>query len=321
MKERRKPLLPKRKSLALKNPKKQCSQDSSLTQTYLDELKLVRRLSNHTVENYGRDLTALLRFTKNKGHELRSLTRQDLETFIRELMKGGLSPRSVGRSVACMRGFFRFLLLERNIAENPAEDLHPPRAWSALPRFISIKEVDLLLEQPDTSTPKGLRDRALVELLYATGMRVSELITLKPYDLNLSANYLICTGKGTKQRLVPMGDQAVKWVRQYLEVGRAQLLGKRSSAFVFVNARRGSGLSRVGFWKILKGYGLKAGIAQELSPHVLRHSFATHLLERGADLRVIQTLLGHADLSSTQIYTHILEARLRVVYDQFHPRE
>jgi integrase/recombinase XerD len=184
-----------------------------------------------------------------------------------------------------------------------------------------VEEVDRLLAQPDVKTPRGLRDRALIELLYATGMRVSELLSLRPADVNLEASYLTCSGKGNKQRIVPIGDEAGDWVKRYLREGRSALLGKRSSPRLFVNAKGGGhGLTRVGFWKILKGYARQAGLTKGLSPHMLRHSFATHLLERGADLRAIQMMLGHADLSTTQIYTHVLEQRMRSIYDKFHPR-
>ena len=175
--------------------------------------------------------------------------------------------------------------------------------------------MDRLLAQPDVGTPRGLRDKALIELLYATGLRVSELVSLRAGDLHLDDGYLTCVGKGDKQRMVPMGNEASEWVRRYIRDGRPRLLKKRQSAWLFVNARGGSALSRVGFWKILKAYGKKAALPTALSPHVLRHSFATHLLERGADLRMIQVMLGHADLSTTQIYTHVLEARLKAVYD------
>ena len=291
-----------------------------LIDAYLDQLRVVRRLSDHTVESYGRDLDMLARFATRHRRPVQALTRRDLEAFIRELMSAGFSPRSVTRLVACTRGFYRFLMLDGHVATNPTNDLRAPRAWPALPKFLSMEEVDRLIEQPDTSTAKGLRDRALVELLYATGMRVSELVSLRPGDLNMAASYLTCTGKAAKQRIVPMGRQSVAWVRRYVDLGRAQLLGNRSSLYLFVNARRGTALTRVGFWKILKAYGRQAGLSRDLSPHTLRHSFATHLLERGADLRTIQTLLGHADLSTTQIYTHILEARLKIVYEQYHPR-
>ena len=183
-----------------------------------------------------------------------------------------------------------------------------------------MEEVDQLLQMPDTSTPRGVRDRAMVELLYATGLRVSELVNLRQQDLNLESGYLTTTGKGRKQRLVPVGDEAAAWLARYVREARPALLKKRSAPRLFVNARGGTGLTRVGFWKVLKEYGKQAGVRGSLSPHVLRHSFATHLLERGADLRAIQLMLGHSDLSTTQIYTHVLEARLRSVYDKFHPR-
>jgi integrase/recombinase XerD len=237
-------------------------------------------------------------------------------------MSEGLSPRSVARAVACVRGFYRFVTLERKQDLNPADDLHAPRAWPALPRFLDLDEVDRLLAQPDVSTPRGLRDKALIEVLYATGLRVSELVALKPGNLNLDDGYLNCIGKGDKERIVPVGQDAVHWIGRYTREGRPKLLhGRGSSPWLFINARDGGPLSRVGFWKVLKEYGIKAGVTRDISPHVLRHSFATHLLERGADLRAIQAMLGHADLSTTQIYTHVLEARLRSVYDRFHPRK
>jgi integrase/recombinase XerD len=250
-----------------------------------------------------------------------SLSRDDLEAFVRDLMGSGRSPRSVARAIACYRGFYRFLVIDGRLNASPADDLRPPRAWKVLPRYLAVEEVDRLIAQPVIDTPRGLRDRALIELLYATGMRVSELISLRPSDINLEASYLTCTGKGDKQRIVPIGDEAADWVRAYLKQARPVLLGKRSSPRLFVNARGGgAGLTRVGFWKILKAYARQAGLSRTISPHVLRHSFATHLLERGADLRAIQMMLGHADLSTTQIYTHVLEQRMRTVYDRFHPR-
>jgi integrase/recombinase XerD len=289
--------------------------------SYLTYLRDVRRMSANTVENYGRDLAALAAFAEKRSAAVEALERRDLEAFVRSLMSSGLAPRSVARTVACVRGFYRFLALERNDQRSPAEDLRAPRAWPALPKFLDLDEVDRLLEQPDVSTPRGLRDKALIEVLYATGMRVSELLSLRPADLNLDEGYLTCTGKGAKERIVPIGHQAAGWVRRYMRDGRPQLVPRASSPWLFVNARDGGALSRVGFWKVLKEYGIKAGITRDISPHVLRHSFATHLLERGADLRAIQAMLGHADLSTTQIYTHVLEARLRAVYDQYHPRK
>jgi len=286
---------------------------------FLDHLRVERRLSPHTLDSYGRDLRALAEFTERRGKTVEALTRQDLEAFVRQLMARGLAPRSVARAVACVRGLYRFLVVDLRCPSSPADDLHAPRSWPPLPKFLSIEDVDRLIAQPDTSTPLGLRDRALIELLYATGMRASELVALRPADINLEAGYLTCTGKGDKQRLVPIGEEAARWVRRYLREGRPSLLKRAASPRLFVNARGGP-LSRVGFWKILKRHGRTAGLPTDLSPHVLRHSFATHLLDRGADLRAIQMMLGHADLSTTQIYTHVLAARLRVVYDRFHPR-
>jgi integrase/recombinase XerD len=294
--------------------------DSHLIDDYVVYLRDVRRMSPNTVESYARDLAVLAEFAAKREQAVDALQRQDLETFVRQLMSSGLAPRSVARAVACVRGFYRFVALERRQDSSPADDLRPPRAWAALPKFLALDDVDRLLAQPDTSTPRGLRDKALIEVLYATGLRVSELVALRAGDLNLDEGYLTCIGKGDKQRMVPLGHEAADWVRRYIREGRPPLLGKKKSPWLFVNARGGTALSRVGFWKILKEYGIKAGIPRDLSPHVLRHSFATHLLERGADLRMIQMMLGHADLSTTQIYTHVLEARLRAAYDKFHPR-
>ena len=289
--------------------------------TYLDYLRDVRRMSPNTISSYARDLNALARYGAEASKRIEALDRRDLEAFTRQLMTGGLAPRSVGRTVACVRGYYKFLLLEKKIAANPAEDLHAPRAWPALPKYLDLGEVDRLLAQPDTSTPRGTRDKALIEVLYATGLRVTELLSLKAGDIALDAGYLTCIGKGDKQRIVPLGQSAVDWVKRYVAEARPALLKGRKSPWLFVNAKAGGRLSRVGFWKVLKEYGIKAGVSRDLSPHVLRHSFATHLLDRGADLRAIQMMLGHADLSTTQIYTHVLEARLRAVYDKFHPRK
>ncbi len=287
---------------------------------YLDHLRVERRLAAHTLESYGRDLVLLARYAAGREVAIEALTRADLEAFTRELMAGGLAARSVARAVACVRGFYRYLAISRRIAESPADDLHAPRSWAALPKYLAVEQVDTLLSQPDVATPRGLRDRALIELLYATGLRVSELVGLKATDLNLEAGYLTCLGKGSKERLVPIGDTAAIWVQQYVKEGRPALLRNRPSPRLFVNARDGGVLSRSGFWRILAAYGRQAGLPRGLSPHVLRHSFATHLLEHGADLRAIQMMLGHADLSTTQIYTHVLEARMRALYDRFHPR-
>jgi len=286
---------------------------------YLDHLRVERRAADHTLESYAHDLVLLERFAAGRDRQAVSLRRQDLEEFVRELMTEGRSPRSVARLVACVRGYYRFLVLDRHLADSPAEDLRAPRAWRSLPKVLTLEEVDSLIAAPDVATPLGVRDRALIELLYATGLRVSELVGLRPADLNLAGGYLTCIGKGSKERLVPIGDQAVEWVNRYQRDARPRLAKKGSVARLFLNARGGP-LSRVGFWKALKRYAVKAGLRTDLSPHVLRHSFATHLLDRGADLRAIQLMLGHADLSTTQIYTHVLETRLKAIYERFHPR-
>ena len=293
-----------------------------LVDEYLDHLRVERRLAAHTLESYARDLTALGEFAAGKERRIEALDRHALEAFVRQQMNRGLSPRSVARRVAAVRGFYKFLVVEKRLERNPADDLTPPRAWPALPKFLSLDDVDALIAQPDVSTARGLRDRAMIELLYATGLRVSELVSVHAGDLHVGEQYLTCVGKGSKERIVPIGEQAADWVARYVRDARSQLMGTRRSAkdaVLFLNGRGGR-LSRVGFWKILKRYGRGAGLPSTISPHVLRHSFATHLLERGADLRAIQLMLGHADLSTTQIYTHVLEARLRGVYDRFHPR-
>jgi integrase/recombinase XerD len=287
---------------------------------YLRHLEVERRMAPNTLEAYARDLSRLSAFARASGRRVALLQRTDLEAFVRSAMAAGLAPSSVARLVAASRGLFKFLRLAGAVDANPAADLQSPRAFSSLPAFLSMADIDALLAAPDVETPRGLRDRALIEVLYATGLRVSELVNLRLTDIRLEQGFLQCLGKGHKQRIVPLGDEAASWVRRYVGESRPRLLRARESPWLFVNGRGGARLSRSGFWKLLRAYGLKAGVRGPLSPHVLRHSFATHLLERGADLRAIQAMLGHADLSTTQIYTHVLEARLRQVYDAFHPR-
>jgi integrase/recombinase XerD len=299
-------------------------QPASSLDAYFNHLRIERRLAEHTLESYARDLRELSAFAVEEGTSIEHLDRSALEAFVRTLMTRGQAPRSVARAVASIRGWYRFLVLDGRLGANPADDLRPPRAWPALPTCLSLEQVDELIAQPDVSMPLGLRDRAMIEVLYATGMRVSEVIAIRAVDLHLGEHYLTCVGKGEKERIVPIGEAATSWVARYQREGRPRLVPKGqatapSSARLFLNARGGA-LSRVGCWKVLKTHGARAGLPPTLSPHMLRHSFATHLLERGADLRAIQMMLGHADLSTTQIYTHVLQARLRAVYERFHPR-
>jgi integrase/recombinase XerD len=289
-----------------------------LVDAYLAHLRVERRLADHTLESYARDLQRLGAFAAGRETPLLRLDRQALEDFVAGMMSEGLSPRSVARTVAAVRGFFRFAVLATHLDANPADELHAPRAWPALPKLLAETEVETLMRQPDVATPRGLRDRALIEVLYATGMRVSELIGVRAADLHLDEQYLTCVGKGSKERLVPIGEQATDWIRDYMATARRELLKGRASPRLFLNARGGS-LSRVGFWKILKLHARGAGLPRTLSPHVLRHSFATHLLERGADLRAIQLMLGHADLSTTELYTHVTDRRRRELYFGAHP--
>jgi integrase/recombinase XerD len=287
---------------------------------FLRHLEAERRLSAHTVEAYSRDLQLLGEFAAARGSPLAALDRAGVEAFIRQLMAEGRAPRSVARVVASVRSFYRYLVVHHGLEASPADAVRAPRAVRTLPKSLSPDEVEALLTAPDVRSPRGLRDRAMIELLYATGLRVSELVGLRPADVNLEEGLLKTIGKGRKERLVPIGDEARDWVARYVREARPELLGRRAAPHLFVNARGGTGLTRIGFWKVLRGYAMPLGLARRLSPHVLRHSFATHLLDHGADLRAIQVMLGHADLSTTQIYTHVLDARLRALYDRFHPR-
>lgn len=285
---------------------------------YLDHLAAERGLAANTVAAYGRDLAILARrlAPTRRPEDARE---RDLHEILRKLRAEGRAPRSVARWIAAVRGFYAWLRAAGGIAEDPTRRLDAPKPWRALPKALSLDEVDRLLAAPDTASPRGLRDAALLETLYATGLRVSELVGLRLGDLRLDAGYLTCVGKGSRERVVPLGTEANAALQRYLAEGRPVLLAGRRAEVLFVN-HRGQRLTRQGFWKILKGYGAKAGVRGSLTPHALRHSFATHLLERGADLRSVQVLLGHADISTTEIYTHVTRERLRKLHEQFHPR-
>ena len=286
-------------------------------ETYLDALAAERGLSRNTVDAYRRDLVRLGKDLAGARVDLLSAGAPDLQAHLRRLRKGGLSPRSISRAVAAIRGFYAFQIEDRRREDNPAIHLSAPKTWRQLPKVLSEGQVEALLEAPDLSQSLGIRDKAMIELLYASGLRVSELVGLQLSQLRLHQGFLIAFGKGSKERIVPVGDRAEIWVARYLDEVRPQVVSGRHET-VFVN-HRGSALTRQGLWKILKGYGVVVGI-DGLSPHVLRHSFASHLLEHGADLRAVQMMLGHADISTTQIYTHIHQRRLKNLYDRFHPR-
>lgn len=285
---------------------------------YLESLAVERGLSKNTVDGYRNDLTRLGEALALKGErDLLTADAPALSGHLRDLRRQGLSPRSISRALSALRGFYAHLVATKERADDPAVNLLPPKLWRPLPKVLSESEVESLIASPDVSTPLGLRDRAMIELIYATGLRVSELVGLQLPQLRLDAGFLVAFGKGSKERIVPVGEQAEEWVLRYLRDVRPALVEGRHQA-VFVNYA-GEPLTRMGFWKILRGYGVKVGI-RDLSPHVLRHSFATHLLEHGADLRAVQTMLGHADIATTQIYTHIHQERLKTLYDRFHPR-
>jgi integrase/recombinase XerD len=289
--------------------------------SFLHFCQAEKGLSVNTLEAYRRDLEAFGVWLGHpaRRHALASISLQDLREYLDDLRRRKLSNRSIARQVTTLRGFFGFLLEENEIAQNPAELLVSPKIGAALPKYLDHERVDQLIEAPDASAPTGLRDRAMLDLLYATGLRVSELIKLRVADLDEYGGILRVIGKGNKQRLVPVGKAALASVEEYRSQQRSQLLGKRISPYLFVTAR-GTCMTRQGFWKLLRGHGKQAGIFRSLSPHVLRHTFATHLLEGGADLRSVQTMLGHADIGTTQIYTHVMRSRLRQTVDQHHPR-
>ena len=295
------------------------SKRESAIRAFLNYARVEKGLAENTLAAYARDLAKFEAFAAKQRLSLASVKRDDIVDFLGSLYHQKLDSRSVARHLVTLRNFFRFALTEGLRKEDPTLNLESPKVWKTLPSYLSLEEVDRLLAQPDVSTPLGTRNKALLELLYSTVLRVSELVGLRAGDVDLQSGCVRCIGKGNKERLVPVGKQAVAAVEQYLRGSRPKLLRGRASPYLFVN-RLGGKLSRVGFWKILSAYGRRAGLRAKLSPHKLRHSFATHLLERGADLRSVQLMLGHADISTTQIYTHVIQERLKQVYKAHHPR-
>jgi integrase/recombinase XerD len=293
---------------------------SATISSFLTYVRVEKGLSSNTVSAYRRDLAKFDVFAQKRKLLLEAVSRDDLVDFLASLYRLKLESRTVARHLVTLRNFFRFAQIHELITTDPSINLESPKIRRSLPGYLRLEEVERLLEQPDSTTALGLRDRAMLEVLYSTGLRVSELIGLRVSDLDSKVGCVRCIGKGDKERIVPVGRKALVMVEKYLRDARPKLLGKlRGSPTLFVN-RRGVSLSRVGVWKILSGYGKRAGLRVSLTPHMLRHSFATHLLERGADLRSVQMMLGHADISTTQIYTHVVEERLKQIYKAHHPR-
>jgi integrase/recombinase XerD len=291
-----------------------------LLDQFLHYLIVEKGLSKNTIEAYSHGLTRFLNHLRGKGvQEIRDVGKFDVRGFLLALKKENLSAKTIVRNLVAIRTFFRFLTQEGILETNPVEDLESPKVAKTLPEILTLKEIEQLLEQPNLQTPLGMRDRAMLEMLYATGMRVSELTHLPTHQVNLEGGYVLLYGKGSKERIVPLGSEAMKWVTLYLKTARGILAKGKESPSLFIN-RSGKGMSRQGFWKNLKDYGQKAGLRKRITPHLLRHSFASHLLEGGADLRSVQMMLGHADISSTQIYTHVTGERLKKIHQRYHPR-
>ena len=286
--------------------------------TYLDYLRIEKGLAENSLRSYALDLRHFGRWILEQGLSIETVERLHLVRYFQTLRASGISARSVARALAALRGMFRFFTAEKWISSDPTENVENPRLWSSLPKTLAFADVELLIAAPDRSTPEGLRDAAMLELLYATGLRVSELINVKLEDLVLDAGFLRTIGKGSKERIVPFGDDARRAIVEWIEKGRPELDRRRDPALFL--SRRGRPMSRQTFWRKIVAYARAAGIRQQISPHVLRHSFATHLLENGADLRSVQMMLGHSDISTTQIYTHVTRARLQKLYERFHPR-
>ncbi len=285
---------------------------------FIRYLRLERGLADNTVEAYSRDLVRFTRHLDARGLRLEEITREHLVDYL-DYLADTLSARTLSRHISTVRHFFRHLAAEGALPSNPAQLLETPKLTRRLPEVLSPQEVERLLSQPRGNEPRALRDRAMLELLYATGLRVSELVNLELRNINLEAGFVRTFGKGAKERIVPIGEKAAQALRDYLTSGRPRLGRRWQSLHLFLSAR-GSAMTRQGFWKMIKGYGVRAGISKRLTPHVLRHSFASHLLEGGADLRAVQMMLGHADISTTQIYTHVSRDHLRALHERCHPR-
>jgi integrase/recombinase XerD len=291
-----------------------------LITTFLDYLSVERGLSSNTIVSYRKDLEFYIDFlTRRHIDNLSKITKNDITNFMLAQKDKGISTNSVVRRLAAIRMFHRFLAREKILKNDPSDLIDSPKLWKKIPDTLSLNEVNALLAQPDIRNKQGLRDKAILETFYATGMRVSEAVNLKVDSVNLDIGFLRCIGKGNKERVIPLGTKAISSIKKYLEASRPHLLKKKESEFLFLN-RFGKKISRQSLWKIIKKYANQARIKKPISPHTLRHSFATHLLERGADLRSVQEMLGHSNISTTQIYTHINKERLKTIHRMFHPR-
>ncbi|MGA9994301.1 MAG: site-specific tyrosine recombinase XerD [Pyrinomonadaceae bacterium] len=295
---------------------KETARRRDLVREFLAYIQVEKGLAQNSLESYRRDLARLERWAEKSGKRIEELSRADLRAWIAQLSREGLAPASVSRAVSAARGLFRFLMLDGHIKQHPAEDLSTPQLVAHLPKFLNEEEMERLLAAPDVGTDEGVRDRAILELMYATGLRVSEMVTMRLADLDLDGGMILCHGKGSKERRVPIGRSATEWLQKYRGV-RARA-GRANHPRLFINSV-GQTLTRQHAWSMIKRYAERAGLP-DISPHTLRHSFATHLLQRGADSRSVQALLGHSDISTTQIYTHITDRHLRASYDRFHPR-
>lgn len=291
--------------------------DDGLLNKFLNYLSVEKGLSRNTVASYARDLEKYFLFMRQKGPD--DISEDDVIAFLAHLSADGISAASAARNLSAIRGFHKFLLIDQLAKSDPTVNLDTPRGWKRLPKALSMSDVEALLSQPDPFTPIGLRDKAMLELLYATGLRVSELVGLKIQDVNLERGFVIVIGKGSKERVVPMGEEAAGVMRKYISSARPILLNGAESEYVFISSKR-RGITRQMFWERIKLYAAKAGISKDISPHTLRHSFATHLLDNGADLRAVQAMLGHSDISTTQIYTYVSRERLRKIHEKYHPR-
>jgi len=294
-------------------------EDLTLIELFLDSLWVERGVSDHTLKAYGSDLRKLAKWLCSENKRLKSSLRDDLLAYLAVRIEGGAQPRTTARMLSSARRFYQYLLREGHILEDPTAQIEAPKLGRPLPASLTESDVERLLAAPDIEDALGLRDRAMLEVLYACGLRVSELVELRLGQVSLTQGVVRIIGKGDKERLVPMGEECADWLDRYLRQGRHDILGERKSESIFVT-RRGRAMTRQAFWYLIKRYAQQAGIKAALSPHTLRHAFATHLLNHGADLRVLQMLLGHSDLSTTQIYTHVARERLKSLHAQHHPR-